>query len=138
VAFSFLMSTTVKTHLNKTHTYVDHLFQVVRGSHFSRALHVSFHLPSFTKNVKLFKHAAPTVDDILRPMTSNSCVQESRNRVRYSRSRDSSVGIVTSYWLGGREIVARFPIREQKFPSSTKRPDRHWEPPCLLLNGYRR
>jgi hypothetical protein len=136
------MVTIVKTHLTETHTYFDHLFKVsdisVRGSHFSCALHIAFHLPSFTINVKLSEHASRTADDILRRMTSNSCEQESRKRARYSRSRDGSVCIVTSYWLGGREIVARFPTREQKFLSSTKRPDRHWGPPCLLINGHHR
>jgi hypothetical protein len=44
-------------------------------------------------------------------------------------SRDSSVGIATSYGLDGRGVGVRV--------SSPRRPDRLWGPPNLLSTGYR-
>jgi hypothetical protein len=52
------------------------------------------------------------------------------------RSRDSSVGIVTSYGLDGGRVGVRVPVRSRIF-SSPRRPDRFWGPPNLLSNEYR-
>jgi hypothetical protein len=51
------------------------------------------------------------------------------------RSRDSVVGIATSYWLGDRGVGVRVPARSNIF-SSPERPDRLWGPLNLLSNGY--
>jgi hypothetical protein len=40
-------------------------------------------------------------------------------------SRDSVVGIETGYWLDGRGVGVRFPVRSRIF-SSPRRPDRLW------------
>jgi hypothetical protein len=53
-----------------------------------------------------------------------------------SRSRDSVVGIATSYGLDDRGVGVRIPVRSRIF-SSPDRPDRLWGPPNLLSNGYR-
>jgi hypothetical protein len=52
------------------------------------------------------------------------------------RSRDSVVGIATSYGLDDREGGVRVPVRSRIF-SSPDRPDQLWGPPNLLSNGYR-
>jgi hypothetical protein len=51
-------------------------------------------------------------------------------------SRDSSVSIATSYWLGDRGVGVQVPVVSRIF-SSPRRPDRLWAPPSLLSNGYR-
>jgi hypothetical protein len=48
------------------------------------------------------------------------------------RTRDSSVGIATSYGLDG----IRVPVGSRIF-SSPRLPDRFWGPPSLLYNVYR-
>jgi hypothetical protein len=53
-----------------------------------------------------------------------------------SMSRDSSVGIATSYGLDDRGVAVRGPVGPRMF-SSPRRPDRLWGPPSLS-NGYRR
>jgi hypothetical protein len=53
-----------------------------------------------------------------------------------ARSRDSVVGIATSYGLDDRGVRIRVPVRSRIF-SSPNRPDRHWGPPNLLSNWYR-
>jgi hypothetical protein len=52
-------------------------------------------------------------------------------------SRDSAVGIATSYWLDDRGVGVRVP-RGSRIFTSPCRPDRLWVPPNLLSNGYRR
>jgi hypothetical protein len=51
-------------------------------------------------------------------------------------SRDSVVGIATSYGLDDRGIGVRVPVGSIIF-SSPDRPDRLWGAPNLLSNGYR-
>jgi hypothetical protein len=51
-------------------------------------------------------------------------------------SRDSSVGIATSYELDDRGARVWVPVGSRIF-SSPNRPDRLWGPPNLLSNGYR-
>jgi hypothetical protein len=50
-------------------------------------------------------------------------------------SRDSVVGIVTSYGLDDEDVEVRVPVGSRIF-SSPRRPDRLWGSPNLLLNGY--
>jgi hypothetical protein len=56
----------------------------------------------------------------------------------YMVSRDSAVGIATSYWLDDRGVGVRVPVGLRlnifSFPC---RPHRLWGPPNLLSNGYR-
>jgi hypothetical protein len=52
------------------------------------------------------------------------------------RSRDSVVGIVTGYRLDDRGFGVLVPVGLRIF-SSPCRPDRLWDPPNLLSNGYR-
>jgi hypothetical protein len=54
---------------------------------------------------------------------------------KYSESRDSAVGIATSYGLDERGVGVRVPVGARIF-SSPRRPDRLWGPPNLS-NGYR-
>jgi len=49
-----------------------------------------------------------------------------------SKSRDSSVGIVTGYRLDDQSSGIIFPAG-----AGPPRPDRLWGPPSLLSNGYR-
>jgi hypothetical protein len=51
-------------------------------------------------------------------------------------SRDSIVGLMTGYWLDDRCVGVRVPVGLRIF-SSPRRPDRLWDPPSLLSNGYR-
>jgi hypothetical protein len=51
-------------------------------------------------------------------------------------SRDSAVGIATSYGLDDRGVGVRVPVGSRIF-SSPRRPDQLWGPPTLLSNGYR-
>jgi hypothetical protein len=51
-------------------------------------------------------------------------------------SRDSSVGIATSYGLNDQEIGVRVPVESRIF-SSPRRPDWLWGSPNLRSNGYR-
>jgi hypothetical protein len=51
-------------------------------------------------------------------------------------SRDSSVGIATSYGLDDQGVRVRVPVGSRIF-SSPRRPDRLWDTPSLLSNGYR-
>jgi hypothetical protein len=51
-------------------------------------------------------------------------------------SRDSVVGIATSYGLDGRGVGVRVQVGSRIF-SSPNRPDRLWGPTNLLSNGYR-
>jgi hypothetical protein len=53
-----------------------------------------------------------------------------------SRSRDSVVGMATSYGLDDRVVGVRVPVGWIMF-SSPRRPDLIWRPPYLLSNGYR-
>jgi hypothetical protein len=50
--------------------------------------------------------------------------------------RDSAVNPVTGFGLKGRGVGFRVPVRA-KFFSSPRRPDRFWDPPSFLSNGYR-
>jgi hypothetical protein len=50
------------------------------------------------------------------------------------RGRDNSVGIETGYGLGGRGSI---PGRSKILFCTTQRPNRLWDPPSLLCNGYR-
>jgi hypothetical protein len=54
----------------------------------------------------------------------------------YLRSRDSVVGIATSYRLDDRGVGVRVPVGSRIF-SSPNRPDRLWGPPNLLSSGFR-
>jgi hypothetical protein len=51
-------------------------------------------------------------------------------------SRDSTVGIATSYGLDDRVVGVRVHVGSRIF-SSPRRSDRLWGPPNLLCNGYR-
>jgi hypothetical protein len=53
-----------------------------------------------------------------------------------SMSRDSLVGIATSYGLEDREVGVRDPVGSRIF-SFPRRRDQFWGPPNLLSNGYR-
>jgi hypothetical protein len=53
------------------------------------------------------------------------------------RSRDSSVGIATGYWLDDRGVGVRVLLGSRIF-TSPRRLDRLWGSPNLLSNGYRR
>jgi hypothetical protein len=53
-----------------------------------------------------------------------------------TKSRDSIVGIATSYGLDDRGVEVRVPVGARIFFPS-RRPDRLWGPPNLLSNGYR-
>jgi hypothetical protein len=48
----------------------------------------------------------------------------------------SVVGKATGYGLDDRGVGVRVPV-EARFFSSARRPDRFWDPPNLLSNGYR-
>jgi hypothetical protein len=48
---------------------------------------------------------------------------------------DSVVGIATGYGLHDRGVGARVPLESRMF--SSFRPDRLWDPPNRLSNGYR-
>jgi hypothetical protein len=50
------------------------------------------------------------------------------------KSRDSSVGIATSYGLDDRGVGVRVPVASRIF-SSSRGPDRLWGPLNLLSNG---
>jgi hypothetical protein len=50
-------------------------------------------------------------------------------------SRDSAVDIAPAYGLDDRGVGVRVPVRSRIF-SSPYRPDRLWDPPRLLSNGY--
>jgi hypothetical protein len=49
-------------------------------------------------------------------------------------SRNSVIGITTGYGLDGRGVGARVPVGPRIL--SSRHPDRLWDPPNLLLNGY--
>jgi hypothetical protein len=51
-------------------------------------------------------------------------------------SRDSAVGIATGYGLDGRGVGVRVPVQSRIF-CSPRCPDRLWDLPSLLSNGYR-
>jgi hypothetical protein len=51
-------------------------------------------------------------------------------------SRDSVVGIATSCGLDDQEIGVRVPVGS-RILFTPRRPDRLWDPPNLLSNGYR-
>jgi hypothetical protein len=65
------------------------------------------------------------------------CSFESLNILIYTfnfyGSRDSAVGIATSYGLDDRGVGVRVPVVSRIF-SSPDRPDRIWGPPNLLSN----
>jgi hypothetical protein len=50
-------------------------------------------------------------------------------------SRDSPVGIATSYGLDDRDVGVRIPVGSRIF--SSPRPDRLWNPPNLLSSRHR-
>jgi hypothetical protein len=54
----------------------------------------------------------------------------------YLRGRDSSVDIATGYGLDDLGVGVEVPVGSRIF-SSLRRPDRLWDPPNLLSNGYR-
>jgi hypothetical protein len=53
----------------------------------------------------------------------------------YIRSRDSSVGIATGYWLNNRKDGFR--VQAAIIFSSPRRPNWLWRPSSLQFNGYR-
>jgi hypothetical protein len=55
------------------------------------------------------------------------------HNVARDRSWDSSVSIGTDYGLDDRDS---FSVRGNRFCSPTRGPDRLWDPPSLLLNGW--
>jgi hypothetical protein len=55
--------------------------------------------------------------------------------LKINKSRDSVVGIATGYGLDDRGVGVRVPVGSRFF-SSPCRPDRLWDPPNLLSNGY--
>jgi hypothetical protein len=55
----------------------------------------------------------------------------------FTGSQDSSICVATGYGMDGRGVKVQVPI-EAIFPFSPSRPDRFWDPPNLLYNGYRR
>jgi hypothetical protein len=54
----------------------------------------------------------------------------------YKRSRDSSVGIATTYGLDDRGVGVRVSVGSSRILSSPNRPDRLWDTPNLLSNGF--
>jgi hypothetical protein len=56
------------------------------------------------------------------------------NYGRY-KSRGSAVGIPTRYGQDDRGVEVRFPVKS-RILSSPYRPDRLWDPPSPLSNGY--
>jgi hypothetical protein len=54
----------------------------------------------------------------------------------FSRSSDSVVGVATGYGLDDREVGVRAPVGARIF-SFPCHPDRLWDRPNLLYNGYR-
>jgi hypothetical protein len=58
-----------------------------------------------------------------------------RNVYNYYRGRDTAVGIATAYGLNDREVGVRILVGSRIFTSSY-RPDRLWDPPHHLYNGY--
>jgi hypothetical protein len=54
----------------------------------------------------------------------------------YERSWDSVVGIVTGYRLDDQGVGVQVTVGVRIFTSS-RLPDRLWDPPNLLPNGYR-
>jgi hypothetical protein len=59
-----------------------------------------------------------------------------RSSTIVSGSRDSVVGIATGYGLDDKGVGVRVSRGRKNFCSS-RRPDRLWDPPNLLSNGYR-
>jgi hypothetical protein len=55
---------------------------------------------------------------------------------RFPSSRDSVVGIATSYGQDDRGVGVRVPVGSRIF-CSPHRPDRLWTSPNFLFNGYR-
>jgi hypothetical protein len=51
-------------------------------------------------------------------------------------SRDSAVGIANGYGLHDRGVGVRVPVGS-RISSNPRSPDRPWDPPNLLSNGYR-
>jgi hypothetical protein len=51
-------------------------------------------------------------------------------------SRNSAVGIATSYWLDDQGVGVRVPVESRIFTPQC-RPDRLWGSPNLLSIGYR-
>jgi hypothetical protein len=56
-------------------------------------------------------------------------------RLFSSMSRGWAVGIANGYGLDGRGVGIRLPVGTGIF--SSRRPDRFWDPPSPLSNGYR-
>jgi hypothetical protein len=52
------------------------------------------------------------------------------------KSRDSAVGIATGYRMEDQRVGVRVPVRARIFTSPCS-PDRLWDPPNLISNGYR-
>jgi hypothetical protein len=67
---------------------------------------------------------------------TEKCFIEFKAITAVIRSRDSSVGIATSYWLDDRGFGVQVPVGVRIF-TSPRRPDRLWGPPNLLSNWYR-
>jgi hypothetical protein len=49
----------------------------------------------------------------------------------------SSISVVSSYGLDDRAIEVRSPAGAKDYSSSLVCPDRLWDPPSLLYDGYR-
>jgi hypothetical protein len=52
------------------------------------------------------------------------------------KEQDSAVGIATAYGLDDQGVGVRVPVGAIIFTAPC-RPDRLWDPPSLLSNGYR-
>jgi hypothetical protein len=73
--------------------------------------------------------------EILHPHNVSAALNMHLMIVFSDWNRDSSVSIVTSYGLDDRWVGIRVPARSRIF-SSPPCPDRCWDPPKLLPNGY--
>jgi hypothetical protein len=60
-----------------------------------------------------------------------------KSHIRELKSRDSSAGTALGYGLDDRGSRVRFPVGAGKFFPSPLCPERLWDPPSLLSNGYR-
>jgi hypothetical protein len=58
-----------------------------------------------------------------------------KDQIIDNTTRDSAVGIATGYRLDGRGVQIRFPVCS-RIVCSPQRPDRLWDSPSFLSNGY--
>jgi hypothetical protein len=78
-----------------------------------------------------------TSDTLLpEPVCSVVCLSHLLTCVMLTGELYSAVGITTGYWLDGRGVGVGVSVEARIF-STPRRPDRIWNPPSLVSNGYR-